>query len=349
MRRITKCLGVLASAGLAAASIGSASAATTPNITTKAQWQVAISHVPQRGSGCFRASYPALAWHAAKCVAAPRIPVVPAVSSGSARHAGPETLGDGVDYSAQVTGLISAGTGTFTGVSSGITEKGQNGGSGGQVANAFSLQLNTQFISGSPACARAGVPANCLAWQQFVYTYSSSRSSDLFMQYWLIDYDATCPSGWFTFSSDCYTNSNAITVNTVTAAQLATVKLKGSAVSGGNDTVSLSVGSGSASSVTGKDSKIDLAPFWNTTEWGVYGDGGGSAANFGANTSLEAVTALTDNTPTTAPTCVSEGFTGETNNLTLASTSALGSQPSPTLGSRQTNGTAGTASCAVAS
>src|ERR1700690_3828992 len=108
LRRITKCLGVLASAGLAAASIGSASAATTPNVTTKAQWQVAISHVPQRGSGCFRASYPALAWHAAKCVAAPRIPVVPAVPSGSARHAGPETLGDGVDYSAQVTGLISA-------------------------------------------------------------------------------------------------------------------------------------------------------------------------------------------------------------------------------------------------
>ena len=43
-----------------------------------------------------------------------------------------------------------------------------------------------------------------------------------------------------------------------------------------------------------------------------------------------------------------EGFTGETNNLNLAKTAALGSEPSPTMGSEQTNGTSSTASCAVA-
>jgi hypothetical protein len=57
--------------------------------------------------------------------------------------------------------------------------------------------------------------------------------------------------------------------------------------------VSLALGSGHATSVTGKDSVVDLAPNWNTTEWGVYGDGGGSAANFGSNSTLEAQTALT--------------------------------------------------------
>jgi len=108
----------------------------------------------------------------------------------------------------------------------------------------------------------------------------------------------------------------------------------------------LSVGSGSATSVTNSDSEIDLAANWNTTEWGVFGDAGGGEAYFGTNTSLEAETALTT-TSSGAPTCVKEGFTGETNNLKLAHTPALGSESSPTMASTQTNGSTGTASCAT--
>jgi hypothetical protein len=89
------------------------------------------------------------------------------------------------------------------------------------------------------------------------------------MQYWLINYDATCPSGWFSVSSDCYTNSSAGTLpgGPLTAKNLATVKLSGSATSGGNDKVSLSVGSGQATLVTNSDSEVDLAAAWNSTEW----------------------------------------------------------------------------------
>jgi hypothetical protein len=273
---------------------------------------------------------------------------VPALPRGSARHTGPATVGNGTDYSAVVTGLISKATGTFTNVSLGITEKGLNGGSGSPVANAFSLQINSQFFSGSPACNGSSNPSNCLAWQQFVYTFDSSTTGSVFMQYWLINFNATCPSGWFAFSTDCFTNSASKNVTRLTAAQLASVKLSGTAAAGGNDSVSMSVGSGTATRVAAKDTKIHLAASWNTTEWGVYGDGGGSAANFGANTSLEAQTALTA-TSSGAPGCVAEGFTGETNNLTLTTTPTLGSKPSPTIGSKQTNGTTGTASCAVAS
>jgi hypothetical protein len=349
LSKIKRSLGVLAAIALAAMSItsGPALAATHPIVKTKAQWRAAIARVQQPGSGCFHASYPALQWRAVKCVAAPRVPLAPVPLSRSARHHAPETVGDGTDYSAQVSGLISHATGTFQDVSSGITEKGQAGGSGSQTANAFSLQLNSQFFAGSPACSRSGDPSGCLAWQQFVYTYESRSTGYVFMQYWLINYDATCPSGWFSFSSDCYTNSNASTVSTVTAAQLATVNLTASAASGGQDGVSLSVGSGRATSVTNSDSKVDLAAFWNTAEWGVYGDGGGSEANFGSNTTLQAQTVLTA-TSNSAPTCIEEGFTGETNNLNLTSTPALGSESSPTMATRQTNGTGGTASCAVA-
>ena len=350
MSKIKRSLGVLAALALASASIttGSALAATHPTAQTKAQWRAAIAQVRQPGSGCYHASYPALQWRATRCVTAPNIPLVPVPLSRSARHGAPETVGDGTDYSAVVSGLISKATGTFQDVSSGITVKGQPGGSGSQTANAFSLQLNSQFFAGSPACSGSSDPSGCLAWQQFVYTYESRRSGDIFMQYWLINYDATCPSGWYSYSDDCYTNSNASTVSTLTAAELASVNLTGSAASGGQDAVSLSVGSGSATSVTNSDNEVDLATYWNTAEWGVYGDGGGSEANFGSNTTLQAQTALTA-TSNSAPSCVEEGFTGETNNLKLSSTPALGSEPSPTMATRQTNGTSGTASCAVAS
>ena len=339
----------LAGATLLPAATAQAAASPAAVSAAKAQWQASIARVPAEGAaGCYQASYPSVSWRSVACVAAPKIPLVPALSRGAAHagHAGPATVGDGSDYSAVVSGLISKATGTFTNVSSNISEKGDVGGSGSLVANSFSLQLNTQFFSGSPACAHSSDPADCQAWQQFVYTYNGGGTGDVYMQYWLIDYNATCPSGWYTYSEDCYTNSSATEVSGVTAPQLATVKLTASAVSGGNDAVSLSVGSGQAVTVTGKDTKVGLAASWNTTEWGVFGDGGGSAADFGSGNTLEALTALTS-TGSAAPSCVAEGFTGETNNLNLAATPAI-SASSPTLASTQTNGSTSSPSCAVA-
>ncbi len=349
MSKIKRSFGALAAVALATMGVsgGSALAATHPVVKTKAEWRAAISRVKQPGAGCFHASYPVLKWQSVKCVAAPKIPLVPGPATQSVRRGGPLVVGDGTDFSAVVTGKISKAVGTFTGVSAGITEKGATGGAGGQTSNSFSLQINSQFISGDTACAHAATPSACQAWQQFVYTFENSHSGEIFMQYWLINFDATCPSGWMAFESDCFTNSNAATVTTVTAAQLASVNLTGSAATGGLDSVSESVGTGRVTSVTNADTKINLASFWNTTEWGVFGDGGGSEANFGASTTLSAQTVLTA-TSSTAPTCVAEGFTGETNNLKLTSTPALGTEPSPTMSSKQTNGTSGTAGCAVA-
>jgi hypothetical protein len=345
MRRIQKCFGLAAPIVFAVVGINgaSASAASQPTVL---DWQAAIGQVPAVGSGCFQASFPALVWHAVKCAKAPEQPFAPALPTTT--KGAPDTVGNGHDYSATVSGLISKATGTFAGVSSNISEKGKIGNSGPQKANEFSLQLNTQFFSGSPACAKASIPSQCEAWQQFVY---ATDTNTVFMQYWLIDYNTTCPSGWFTSAGvefiDCYTNSSSTTASggALTAKSLATLSLSGSAKSGGNDAVQL-VNGGHATMATGKDTKVDLAPHWTTTEWGVFGDGGGGAADFGASNTLEAVTKLTA-TSSSAPTCAIKGFTGETNNLKLAATSALGSEPSPTIGSKQTDGTSGTASCAV--
>jgi hypothetical protein len=326
-------------------SVVSVAAEARPAAPTMAQWQAELSQLPTLGVGCYHASYPSLQWHPAKCVVAPAIPFAPAVATSLAGRAAPDKVGDGDDYSAVVSGLISKATGSFDDVSKKITEKGQVGGAGSKRPNTFTLQLNSQFFS-SPACANSADPSKCTGWQQFVY---ESDIDAVFMQYWLIKYNAACPAGWYSYSNDCYTNSPASTVTggPITARELATVELSGSATAGGEDEVSLSLGSGQASLASNKDSKVDLSAQWNTAEFGVFGDGGGSEAYFGAGTTLEAQTTLTA-TSSAAPTCLHKGFTGETNNLKLTSTPALGTESNPTMVSKQTNGTATTASCAVA-
>jgi hypothetical protein len=353
VKRIRQFLSVLAVTALAAAGIGtgSALAASRSVPKTKAQWQADIGHLRQPGTGCYRASYPAVQWDAIKCVTAPKTPFIHAPRSRSALKAAPAEVGDGSGYSAQVSGLISQATGTFADVSPGISEQGGAPGSGSYTANDFTLQLNSQPFVGSPACDGSSNEFGCVAWQQFVYAYESPTSSVIAMQYTLINYDATCPADWTstsssTTSNSCYLISAAAPVPTLTAAQLASVSLTGSATSAG-DSVSLDTGSGQVISVGGSDNFTYLSAFWDTTEWGVYGPAGGGEAYFGPGTTLQAQTALTS-TSSAAPSCVQEGFTGETNNLTPTSTPVLGSQPSPTMATMQTNGTTGTANCAVA-
>ncbi len=330
----------LAGNGTAFAADPSTGPSTAP---TKADWQRAIVHVPSSGRGCFRASYPALEWQVVSCTIAPKWPLVPGSPLRSSSQAAPMTVGNGADYTTEVPGTIFGATGYFSDVSPGITETGQTNGSGPQVPNTFSLQLNTQFFADPPACSGASDPSNCAGWQQFVY---DSPSNEVFMEYWLLNYDTTCPSGWATFHSDCFVNSASVKASggSLTAPELATAQLSAEATQGGNDDVVLTTGSGQAAELTNSDSVLDLAPRWNTTEWGVFGRNDGSEANFGSNTTLEAQTVLQSDS--TSATCAPGGFTGETTNLSLTGTSAIGPAPGLTMGSLQTDGATTTASCA---
>jgi hypothetical protein len=105
---------------------------------------------------------------------------------------------------------------------------------------------------------------------------------------------------------------------------------------------------GQATLVTNSDSMVDLAPHWNTAEFNVFGDAGGGQANFGADTTMEAQETLSDSS-LSAPTCVNEGFTGETNNLSLTSTPTIGTQGQPTIVFEQTNESPTTSTCDAAS
>jgi hypothetical protein len=332
-------------------------ASARPTPLTMPEWNTAVADLSHPGAGCFRASYPVVEWRATRCEAAPKIPVEP--RNPALSHM-PQTVGAGSnDYSAYVPGLITQVYGSFTNVSSGISEQGQVGGKGSQVANAFSLQLNTQTFDTS-ACDGTGNsngigPNGCQGWEQFVYL---TNPNELFIQYWLENYDATCPNGYQPFS---FKNSSAIycymtTPTTpypggaLTAADLATVHLTGYATAGGNDGVEVSLGSGQATLVSNSDSVLGLASVWNTAQWGVYGDAGQAEANFSSGSSLQTLMQV-DGSSSGAPTCENQGFTGESNNMNRTATPAISTSPAlsyPEMASKQAVGGTGTASCANA-
>jgi hypothetical protein len=292
------------------------SAGENPESTTESlasdveQWRASIVASPSNQEGCFHASFPSLTWEQIECVEAPDHPVGhPALV--------PETVGNGDDFAAEVTsGLISQTVGTFptvTGVTSETDGK----------KNTYSIQLNSNFMSGTAACD--GV-SGCLSWLQYVY---SSSEKAAFMQYWLIGI-GTCPSsgGWMSDGEgDCYKNSAAVTVPTIAITSLSQLKMSGTAIKGGKDTLVFTNGT-EAYTTSGADTVADLATAWTASEFNVIGDGGGSEAVFNKGSSVTVKVAVTNGT-TNAPKCVAnDGTTGETNNLTLGSCSAKsGSSP----------------------
>lgn len=304
------------------------------------EWHKSLLNMPLPKEGCYKAEYPHLAWQEVACIKPPDIPMPP--RSGALA----DSVGNGYDYSAQVTGQLISVIGSFdtatTTGESGFTYQSPTT----AVADAYTLQLNSNFFNNPPACSGAATPASCQGWQQYVY--SSKSAGAAYIQYWLINYGNACPAGWNTYGSDCYRNSTqAVSVPLIAATALAQTSLTGSVTAGGNDRLDLASGSNHYS-VTSPDNIVTLANYWNTAEFAVVGDCCGYAANFNANTAL-AVRSTVHNGTTTAPVCVLEGFTGETNNLFLVPTPAIGTQQAPTLISDQNASAASPASCAVAS
>ncbi|MEO8901394.1 MAG: VCBS repeat-containing protein [Polyangiaceae bacterium] len=179
------------------------------------------------------------------------------------------------------------------------------------TADNFSLQLNSNFFSGAAPCSGAQTPANCQGWEQFVYAPGVA-----FIQYWMIDYVNTCPSGWNTFGSDCWKNSsNSVAVPAQPATNLANITLTGTA--GSTDGITMSTGDGTVYTAS-QASVLNLNQGWTVAEFNIIGNAGGSEAIFNAGSTVVVQTLTSSVTPTTAaPTCESAGFTGETNNLSL--------------------------------
>jgi hypothetical protein len=313
-------------------------------------WRETMHQISAPGEGCFHASYPSTQWEEVKCAPAPGYRSalrLPANRDGRRE----ETTGSGYDYVVQAPSghLFTLAFGTFPLVK-GVTSEKSVGvpayGDGGILGtNEYTLQINTNFYNSAACDGYTG----CLAWQQYVISTNTPVSltsnqltgdTEVFIEYWLINYGYDtgfniCPSGFIDAGADyggpgddCVQNTKAtvITKGQIPITSLSSLKLSGSARSGGTDGATATYDK-EAYTATVKDSYTDIASGWTQAEFNILGNAGGSKAEFNTGSSLTVKFAVTDGS-TRTPTCVSpsdyDGTTGETNNLTLGKCTAVG-------------------------
>jgi hypothetical protein len=316
-----------------------------PTAVEMESWRKVILKTPRPKKACFVATYPETDWREVACNTPPHKLYPP-------RHGiRPLTVGNRVDFSAEVTGHLSESEGSFdsvAGVTSecavpcpgGICPVNPTCALAGATPNAYSLQLNTEFITDTTAapCNLSPTPASCQEWEQFVYDTSGSG----FIQYWLITYGpagTSCPSSpaglpaWspfqFTSTGDVYCVVNAVNgapapIEPISSLSEMKVTATAPGVHSADDSVAITVGS-TVYSAPGDNRFPDLATLWQYAEYNVFGDGGGDQAVFNSGSTIVVRAEVASGT-TSGPLCAAEGFTGETNNLTLVNTPPAASE-----------------------
>jgi hypothetical protein len=297
---------LILSVSLLAQNQASAQTKRQPSEQQRETWRKAIVRTRRPNKGCFVATYPETKWREVPCATPPNRPYPPR------QGLRPQTVGSGIDFSGQVTTNTSQAEGSFDSVS-GVTSEMGNG-----IADSYSLQLNTNFFT-TTACS--GGTNNCQGWEQFVF----SSSGYLLIEYWLLHYENPCPAGWNTYGVSCWRNGgSALVTPAQTIGVLGQMKLDGAVagVNGPTDSITLSIGN-TVYSAPGDNYFPDLTNGWRLSEFNVFGDCCNSEATFNPGSTIVVRTAVNSGTPAMAPTCQLEGYTGETNNLTLMDTPAM--------------------------
>jgi hypothetical protein len=307
-------------------------------------WRESMMEMALPKMGCFAATYPSTVWQEVKCTTAPNYPFIPR------NPPRPLTVGNGHDLSPQVPaglGFISTAIGSFENVNN-VTSISGPVCSGSAVTDAYSIQLNTNFFS-STACSGAANPASCLGWEQFLFTNDGS-SGVVFIQYWLISYNTTCPSGWNSYAfpgptdTSCWRNSNnATAVPNQTITNLDQLSLSGT-VGLTSDSVTFTSGSNVYSAAG--DNSVSAASGWTIADFALVGNGCGAQANFNSGASFHERERIIYGYGD-APNCVAQGFTGETNNLGFGPNIVPTSSPGPALLDEQSS-KGGVADCKLA-
>lgn len=320
-----------------------------PELKQRTDWRIAMAQVPLPRKGCFQSSYPARDWREVACVEAPNYPMPP---KGGVR---PLVVGNSNDVSARApSGFISTAIGSFDSLTNVTSLSGPIGNSGPSIANAYTLQINTNLFNNS-ICSGAAVPANCSAWQQFVFE-NNNASHRAFIQYWIIQYDNTCPAGqsWNQIALDghtyCWKNNSggAVGTNAQPVGNFASLSLSGN-VTGSSDTVTVSDGANVWA--RNGDNAVAAASGWTIAEFNVFGDGGNSAsggmASFNAGADIITRTRIFYG-GRAAPVCTNQGFTAETNNLNFGPTAPTAAQPGPAVIFRESTAGGAASGCAAA-
>jgi hypothetical protein len=295
-------------------------------------WRETMHDLSAPESGCFHASFPSTRWEKVECEAAPP----------AHRSTLPATVGNGFDVVAQAPKghFFSSVKGSFPAMQGVKSEK------GGGKANQYTVQLNTDFHN-TAACD--GYSA-CRAWQQYVISsdfypltgHGPTGKTEVFIQDWLENYGIDeggrdiCPKGYIDFGrdtnggagDDCAENSPAAVVykGQIPITKLTELELSATAKHGGTDQATAIYGK-DAYKVSVTDSRTDIASVWSQAEFNVFGNGGGSGAEFNSGSALLVKMALSygsTTAPKLQPPSKRLGTTGETNNLTLIEGEAEG-------------------------
>jgi hypothetical protein len=313
-------------------------------------WHDSMLRKPAPKNGCFNAAYPNTEWQEVPCVAAPNIPSIP-------RHGPrPAVVGNGNDVAAQApSGHITQAIGHFENVTNVTSESGPIANAGPSIANTYTLQINSDFFTGSTACA--GSPnAGCQGWEQWIFWNTGTSASSASMQYWLVSYNANCPAGqgWNqvpVLGTSCWKNStNAVSVPNQPITNMANWRFTGTATSAGD---SVAMFDGTMIHTATGDNAVAASTAWTIAEFNIFGyggdnSGGGGTASFNAGASTDTRTEIIYG-GNTAPNCVARGFTAEKNNLSFGPTAPAATAPGPAVIFEQSTAGGAMSNCAAAS
>ena len=310
-------------------------------------WNHSMLLKPAPAKGCFTSAYPNTEWKKVACGPKRTMPMLP--RNGPR----PNIVGNNNDISAQApSGHISAAIGHFENLSNVTSESGPVNNAGSSNANTYTLQINPNHFNvggGTGVCAGSPNPS-CGSWEQFVYENNGSGSA--YIQYWLLAYGATCPTGqnWNQISLYgtiyCWKNNSTgpATVPAQAITNMANWTMSGQ-VSASGDSVTMSTGT-NAYTANG-DNSVDAKDNWTITEFNIFGDGGGGQATFNNGASANTRTEIIYG-GRSAPTCAAQGFTAETNSLSFGPTTPAATTPGPAVIFQESTAGGQTASCAQA-
>lgn len=356
-------------AGLLSVGVPSVLAAQAGDVAADAEalarqdWRLTMHHAAVSESGCFHASYPSTQWEKVECGESQLLPSArPRPRSVDPSGVGAQTItGDGYDFVAQAPAgeYLSYALGSFPTMAGVTAEKTINVPFEGVLStgipgpNEYTLQLNTNFAYGTPACDGY---TGCSSWQQyFVQTNAAvmsssgkitlSNQSSVAIEFWLLNYGIhngsnICPAPYEDYGldyegpgDDCVRNSPITVIydGVLPISQLTSLQLSGSAVTNGTD-AAIATYDGEAYAATVKDSYTTIASGWFQTEFNIFGNQNGSQAFFNKGAALTVNIDL-EYGSSNIPTCIYPqyytGTTGETNNLTPGTTCALAGGSSP--------------------
>ena len=286
-----------------------------PFLLTPAVWRQYILEIPLPQEACSKATYPELRWQVIPCGAAYSAAIAQQDSDAEESVVQPQLVGfeEDVILGVQSNSILQA-EGSFESVK-GVTSE-ESGGN----RNSFSLQLNTNLFQ-TPTCGYQHY--SCQGWVQFVYDSSESHA---LIQYWLRNYGNSCPAGWRSDNSGdggCFRNSHTVNTPRVTIGDLANMRLVGS-IGGvfGNPTDDIvAIGIGNTFYAVASGNPITGAKeAWQEMDFNVFGDGSSSdEAVFNPGSTLVVVDRISYASGT-LPFYTVGGVSGESNNLSLTST-----------------------------